>query len=79
MEDKISADSCLFVDEMASYEEKKRLCSVHVFLFLVSVCDIFLKETARKLSEKGVFRVLIRLKNSKLPIRLFCKSLRYSG
>ena len=55
MDEKISADSCLFVDEMASYEEKKRLCSVHVFLFLVSVCDIFLKETARKLSEKGVF------------------------
>ena len=75
----IRADSCIFADEMVSYEEKKRISFVHVFRVFESVCDIFRVKSAWNQSWKSFFLGKIQVKRVKMSVKVFCKSLRYSG
>ena len=69
MEDKIRADSCIFVDISMPFSYKNPSYSVHVFRVFESVCDIFLLKSVCKESEKELFCGLIQLKRGKMSVK----------
>ena len=69
MEDKIRADSCIFVDISMPFGYKNACYFVHFFLVFVSVCDIFDVKSVCKELEKELFWVLILLKRGKMSVK----------